>query len=259
MLKNNVTVEQHALRIAEMVEVSANGYFRNLLDIELKSDESPVTQADRAVEQEVRAYLQEHFPDDGVLGEEFGRSGVEQEYVWSVDPIDGTRSFLSGNPLFGFLLARLHNGTPNLGVIGMPALGETIIAMQGGDAKLNGCTVRASSTASLDQAIVYINEGEKLFENHPNVFKALMSAGHTRRFGYDCYPHGLVAMGHVDAVVDFDLQPYDYLPLVPVIGSAGGVISDWDGRPLTLETGPTPIVTAATPKLHRQILNMVSG
>ncbi|WP_371170907.1 inositol monophosphatase family protein [Aliiroseovarius sp. 2305UL8-7] len=257
MLVDTQSAEQHAKRIAQIVAKSARGFFRNLLDIELKSDESPVTQADKAIEQEVRAYLELEFPKDGILGEEFGRSGLEEEYVWSIDPIDGTRSFLSGHPLFGFLLARLHNGRPTLGVIGMPALDETIIA---NDARttLNGETVRVSSTTSLDQAVLYVNEGEKMFGSHPEVFATLMTSGQTRRFGYDCYPHALVAMGHVDAVIDFDLQPYDYLPLVPIIQSAGGVISDWAGQALTLNTGPTPVITAATPELHAQLLQIVS-
>ncbi|MCK8464090.1 inositol monophosphatase family protein [Aliiroseovarius sp. S1339] len=255
----NDTMMAHAEQIANLAGQAALGYFRNLLEVELKDDESPVTQADRGVELQVRAYLKSHFPQDGILGEEFGQSDLSRDHVWSIDPIDGTRSFLSGHPLFGFLLARLHKGTPNIGVIGMPALNETVIGERGGDATLNGEKISVSSQTALDHAILFVNEGEKIFMRYPEVFSRLMSAGQTRRFGYDCYPHALVAMGHVDAVVDDDLQPYDYLPLVPIIEAAGGIITDWNGCALTLASGTSGVVTAATAELHADLLNVVGS
>ncbi len=257
MLMGNDTIIAHAERVADLAGQAAMGYFRNLLEVELKADESPVTQADRGVERRVRAYLDEHFPDDGILGEEFGQSDLSCDHVWSIDPIDGTRSFLSGHPLFGFLLARLYKGVPTIGVIGMPALKETMIGVRGGPATLNGQAVGVSGQVSLDRAILFINEAEKILHRYPGVFDSLQSAGHTRRFGYDCYPHALVAMGHVDAVVDEDLQPYDYLPLVPVIEAAGGVITDWAGNALTLSSGTSGVITAATAELHAQLLHRV--
>ena len=259
MLTGNDTLISHVDRLADLAGSAALGYFRTLREIELKDDESPVTQADRGVELQVRAYLDRHFPDDGILGEEFGQSDISRDHVWSIDPIDGTRSFLSGHPLFGFLLGRLNNGVPQIGVIGMPALGEKVIGERGGDATLNGSKIRVSSQTSLDQAILFVNEGEKVFARHPEVFSRLMTVGQTRRFGYDCYPHALVAMGHVDAVVDEDLQPYDYLPLVPIIEAAGGVITDWTGRALTLDSGTSGVVTAATAELHADLLNVVGS
>ncbi|MDE9450317.1 inositol monophosphatase family protein [Aliiroseovarius sp. Z3] len=249
----------HANRIADLAGDAAMTYFRHLLEVDLKDDESPVTQADRGVELRVRAYLEQHFPDDGILGEEFGQSDLTCDHVWSIDPIDGTRSFLSGHPLFGFLLARLYKGEPTIGLIRMPALDETVIGVRGGSATLNGDKIRVSSQVSLDQAIVYVNEAEKIFARHPQTFGRLLSAGQTRRFGYDCYPHALVAMGHVDAVVDEDLQPYDYLPLVPVIEAAGGIITDWRGEPLTLSSGTSGVVTAATADLHAALLGLVGS
>ncbi|MCK0140314.1 inositol monophosphatase family protein [Aliiroseovarius sp. F47248L] len=259
MLTEAETIVAHANRIADLAGSSAMAYFRHLLEIDLKDDESPVTQADRGVELCVRAYLEQHFPEDGILGEEFGQSDLTCDHVWSIDPIDGTRSFLSGHPMFGFLLARLHMGVPTIGVIGMPALNETMIGVRGGSAMLNGDRVCVSSQTSLDQAILYINEAEKMFALQPQTFSGLLSAGQTRRFGYDCYPHALVAMGHVDAVVDWDLQPYDYLPLVPVIEAAGGIITDWNGQPLALSSGTSGVVTAATADLHAELLHLVGS
>ena len=247
----------HVASITDLVKQSVLVSFRNLLEVEFKSDESPVTKADLEAENLVRQYLAKHFPQDGIFGEEFGIEGVERENVWVVDPIDGTRSFLSGHPTFGFLLARLKAGIPELGVIAMPALNETLIGHRGIGASLNGKPVQVSSQKSLDQAILYVNEGDKIYKIHPEIFERLMNSGQTRRFAYDCYPHALVAMGHVDAVIDYDLQPYDYLAVSTVVKAAGGIATDWNGNSLGLNSGTSAMVSAATPELHNEILNLL--
>lgn len=248
----------HALRMSEIAAEAARGYFRGRLGIEFKEDESPVTQADKGVEAEVRAYLEQHFPDHGIFGEEQGFDGVDRDEIWIIDPIDGTRSFLSGHPLFGFLLGYLKAGVPQLGVIGMPALGETFIGVQGQGATLNGKAIQVSRQTRLDRAVLYVNEGDKIHRDYPQLFDRLMQSGQTRRFAYDCYPHALLAAGHVDAVIDYDLQPYDYLPVLAVIEAAGGVITDWDGRPLGLQSDGRA-VSAATPDLHAEMLSVIKG
>ena len=250
-------IDDHVTSITELVKQSVLESFRNLLEVEFKSDESPVTQADREVEDQVRQYLTKHFPQDGIFGEEFGVQGAERNNIWVVDPIDGTRSFLSGHPTFGFLLARIEVGIPELGVIAMPALNETFIGHRGKGAWLNGEPIQVSTRTTLDQAILYVNEGDKIYKDHPDVFERLMNAGQTRRLSYDCYPHALVAMGQVDAVVDFDLQPYDYLPVSAVVKAAGGIVTDWRGNSLGLESGTKAMVSAATPELHTEILNLL--
>jgi histidinol phosphatase-like enzyme (inositol monophosphatase family) len=246
----------HAVVIADFAAKAAMGYFRGHLGTQFKEDASPVTQADKGVETLVRTYLNQHFPDHGIFGEEHGIEGADSQRMWIVDPIDGTRSFLSGHPLFGFLLGHLLDGTPEIGVIGMPALGEAFLGVKGKGATLNGTAIRSSDQTSLDQGILYINEGEKIYTDHPEVFDRLTKAGQTRRFSYDCYPHALLAAGHVDAVVDFDLQPYDYLPLSVVIEEAGGVMTDWDGKRLSLNSDGR-ILSAATPEIHAQLLTLV--
>nr|WP_037255935.1 inositol monophosphatase family protein [Roseobacter sp. SK209-2-6] len=248
----------HALRMSEIAAEAARGYFRGRLGIEFKKDESPVTQADKGVEAEVRAYLEQHFPDHGIFGEEQGFDGVDRDEIWIIDPIDGTRSFLSGHPLFGFLLGYLKAEVPQLGVIGMPALGETFIGVQGQGATLNGKPIQVSRQNRLDRAVLYVNEGDKIHRDYPQLFDRLMQSGQTRRFAYDCYPHALLAAGHVDAVIDYDLQPYDYLPVSAVIEAAGGVITDWDGRSLGLQSDGR-VVSAATPDLHAEMLALVKG
>lgn len=258
MLKTEELLTTHVQHLAEVAGEAAMGYFRNLLDVEFKSDESPVTQADKGVEAHVRIYLNTHFPHDGILGEEFGLEEGDSDWTWIIDPIDGTRSFLSGNPLFGFLLARLFKGVPEIGVIGMPALQEILIGQKDIGTTLNGKRIFASKQTVLDQAVLYVNEGDKIYRDHPSVFARLMASGQTRRFAYDCYPHALLAMGHVDAVVDYDLQPYDYLPVVTVVEAAGGIMTNWNGDALTMGSGTQAVVSAATPELHSQLLAQIS-
>lgn len=247
---------QHAVRIASLASEAAMGHFRGRLGIEFKDDESPVTHADKSVETMVRSYIETHFPDHGIFGEEHGFAGADRDDIWIVDPIDGTRSFLSGHPLFGFLLAQLRNGVPQLGVIGMPALGETFIGVRDQGATLNGQPIHVSEQTRLDDAILFVNEGDKIYRDHPGIFDRLMQSGRTRRFAYDCYPHALLAAGHVDVVIDFDLQAYDYLPVSAVIEAAGGIITDWDGNALGLGSDGR-VVSAATPELHREMLELI--
>jgi len=252
------TVVRDALEIADIAAETARGFFRNALNIEFKDDESPVTIADKNVETAVRKLIGERYPDDGILGEEHGFDGADQDNLWVVDPIDGTRSFISGFPLFGFLLAHLRNGQSELGIISMPMLEEVYCGVAGQRATLNGKPINVSQTTDLQNAIVYVNEGDKIYNERPAVFARLMKSGQTRRLSYDCYPHALLAAGHVDAVVDYDLKPYDFLALGPVIEGAGGMLTDWQGRRPDIEY-EGPVVSAATPELHEQLLAMLKG
>lgn len=256
-LEENVDIA-HFIQISKIASATALSFFRRPLGLEFKTDESPVTQADKAVETDVRSYLAEHFPKDGIFGEEQGFVGQNRERIWVIDPIDGTRSFLSGHPLFGFLLCQLIKGVPEVGMICMPALGECLIGERGHGATLNGTAVTVSKATNLSKSVLFVNEGDKIYGDHPALFDRLMNSGQTRRFGYDCYPHALLAMGHVDAVIDYDLQPYDYLSLAVVIEAAGGVITDWDGKALALGSDGR-VVSAATPELHRELLEIIHG
>lgn len=248
-----------AIDMANAAATAAMGYFRGSLGVEFKADESPVTQADRGVETVVRHIIAERFPDHGIFGEEHGIEGEAREAMWVIDPIDGTRSFISGNPLFGFLLAHVVGGETRLGVVGMPALGEVYTAELGKGAKRgDGKQLATSGRETLDGAILYINEAEKIWRARPEVFSRLMAAGQTRRFAYDCYPYALLASGHVDAVIDFDLQPYDYLPVALLVAEAGGVMSDWQGAPLR-SGSDVAVIAAATPALHARLLGLVAS
>jgi histidinol phosphatase-like enzyme (inositol monophosphatase family) len=251
-------ISQQATDIAKRASTIALQHFRvSGLDIIEKADESPVTIADRATETFIRKELTKAFPDHGILGEEFGTSGNLDEKCWIIDPIDGTRFFITGYPAFGMLLAYLEGGQPKLGIVQMPALGETFVGLEGGAATLNGAIIQSSNVSRLSDAKIFINEAERTFSDAPKRFERLCNAGHTRRISYDCYPHAMVAAGRIDAVTDMGLEPYDFLPLVTLIKAAGGVISDWNGKPLSMKSEGR-VLTSATPKLHEEMLELLA-
>jgi inositol-phosphate phosphatase / L-galactose 1-phosphate phosphatase / histidinol-phosphatase len=247
---------QAALEISAAAEPISLRYFRSGVTVEDKADESPVTAADRETERTIRAEIERRFPDHAILGEEFGKSDADSQFTWIIDPIDGTRSFICGVPLFGMLLGVLQGGRPVAGVIRMPALGEVFAGSRGSGATMNGAPIRCRSTTKVDEGRIFINEANRLFANDPKRLARLLAFGHTRRFFNDCYPFGLIAMGQIDVVVDFDLQPYDYLPVVPVVEAAGGVITDWSGAPLGLGSDGT-VLAAATPELHKAAMDLL--
>jgi histidinol phosphatase-like enzyme (inositol monophosphatase family) len=244
---------QAALDISETAAAIPMQYFRSTLAVEDKPDQSPVTIADRETEAHIRRAIEERFPAHGIFGEEFGRSAREDAHTWIVDPIDGTRAFICGIPLFGMLIGVLHKGEPIAGVIRMPALGEVFGGAKGGGATMNGKPIRCRTTTALESSRIFINEANRILGKEPEKLRRLMSLGHTRRAFNDCYAFALLALGQIDVVVDYDLQPYDYLPVVPVIEAAGGVISDWSGQPLGLNSDGA-VVATATRALHTEML-----
>ncbi len=253
---------EHVRTVAEQVAEQASTipmeHFGTPLDIIAKADESPVTIADRMTEAFIRGELTRHFPAHGIFGEEYGVSGSLQGETWIIDPIDGTRSFITGSPLFGMLLGYLVEGKPQLGLVRMPALNETYVGIPGKGAFRNGQPIRCRATTKPDEAMVYINEAERIHAANPGLFTRLCRVGHTRRMSYDCYPHAMLAAGLIDSVVDFGLEPYDFLPLVGLVQAAGGTITDWDGKALSLESDGK-VLSSATPELHRQMLAFLNA
>lgn len=243
--------------LATAVRPLSRQWFRHALKVDTKADESPVTIADREVEATLRRLITERFPQHGILGEEWGRSHTGAEYVWSVDPIDGTRSFITGHPLWGTLLAVLYQGTPVLGVVDMPMLDERWVGITGQPTRFNGAICRAGTCNRLEQASLYSTSPDLFSDVERVAFERLSQAVRMRRFGGDCYSYALLAAGYVDLVMETDLQPYDYLALAAVIEGAGGIITDWSGRALGMQSAGQ-VLAAANVELHRQALDSIA-
>ncbi len=211
--------------------------FRADLAAELKGDASPVTIADRAAEQAMRAVLAERTPEAGVMGEEFGLDRPGASLRWVLDPIDGTRAFITGRPLFGTLVALLEEGVPVLGVIDQPITGERWVGVAGERTRFRGPAGRAGTRccASLDVAELSSTSPEMLGRALPR-FQRLAARARRVTWGGDCYAYGLLALGQIDIVAECDLKPWDWAALGPVIEGAGGMLRDWSGRPLAADS-----------------------
>ncbi|CAO4162800.1 histidinol-phosphatase [Methylorubrum populi] len=240
-----------AADLADAARPLALAYFRTPLDIVSKADESPVTVADRAIEAHLRGLIEARFPDHGIFGEEMGVKPGSGP-VWVIDPIDGTKSFVTGLPLFGTLIAFLDGETPLVGVIDMPALGERWTGLPG-EARFGQAPARTSACQRLSDARFFTTSPEGFSGADEARYRRLIARTALRRFGGDCYAYGLLASGHCDLIAETGLQPYDIMALVPVIRAAGGVITDWTGADLTL-TSDGRVLAAATPELHREAL-----
>lgn len=244
-----------AARAAE--EVIRRHYARNL-QVDFKDDLTPVTVADVESEKTIRGILEQRFPDHGFYGEETGQHDLDAEYLWLVDPIDGTKSFVAGIPLYGTLIAHVVDGRPVVGAIDMPALRERWFGVAGRQTTLNdrlcqtsGCTELAKARVATTSIDMFAGEDRKRFD-------ALSAAARQRQFGGDCYLYGILASGGVDLVVEAMLKPYDVAALVPVVEGAGGVMTDWRGNPLTVVSDGW-VIAAATPELHAQAVAHLSG
>ncbi|WP_103335451.1 inositol monophosphatase family protein [Pseudotabrizicola formosa] len=231
----------------------ARDHFRKAIEVEHKSDDSPVTIADRSIERFLRDKIENAYPDHGILGEEHGDLNLDREFVWVVDPIDGTKSFVTGHPMFGGLMALLKDGEPQLGQIDMPAMGERWCGIKGMPTTLNGVPVKTSGCRDLTTCYAYTTDPMLFSGKNEPVLTRLRERVRLLRFGGDCYNYALLASGHCDLVLETGLQPYDYLPVVQVIRGAGGVISDWQGQDLGIDSGGD-VLASATPELHAQML-----
>ena len=216
----------HAL--ADAAGAAIRPYFRARYALELKPDDTPVTQADREAEAAIRAVIESMRPDDGVIGEEYGAHRPDAERVWVLDPIDGTRAFIAGRPIFGTLIALLEDGRPVLGVIDQPISGERWIGATGRPTRFNGAPVRTRACPRLSRALFATTAPWFC-----GGFDALRAATGDTVLGGDCYNYALLASGHVDLVVEEGLKLHDWAALLPVVEGAGGAMTDWTGAPLT--------------------------
>ena len=248
-----------AHRLADRAGEIQRRYFRTPVSIDTKDDASPVTIADREAEAAMRELIAASYPEHGILGEEHGRERIDAEFVWVLDPIDGTKSFITGRPLFGTLIALAHGGRPVLGLIDQSILRERWVGIEGVGAAWNGRPIRVRACPRIEDAV--------LFATSPGMFRAgPENDGFARvqrrvrlpMYGGDCYAYGLLAMGFADLVVEASLQPYDFMALVPVIEGAGGVVGDWQGEALRIgSTGQ--VVAAGDARVHAAALQLLAA
>jgi histidinol-phosphatase len=206
-------------------------HYQSGVAAEIKPDATPVTVADREAERLIRALIEARFPDDGIMGEEFGSVRPAAARRWILDPIDGTRSYVRGVPLFGVLIALEQDDEVMLGVAHFPALRETVAAARGLGCRWNGRRASVSGVGRLEEALVLTTDAEKMEElGHGPAWNRLRSRAGTVRTWGDCYGHILVATGRAEAMLDPVLAPWDVAALFPIVEEAGGVFTDWDGK-----------------------------
>lgn len=247
-----------AQELADTARPIARRYFRTPVAVDDKSDQSPVTIADREAEAAMRALLEARVPDHGIFGEEHGAVRTDAEFVWVLDPIDGTRAFITGLPIFGTLIALLRRGRPVLGIIDQPILGERWLGVEGERSTLNGRPISVRACPSLDRAYMYSTAPSMFAGDLERRHRALADSVKLFRWGGDCYAYGLLAAGHVDLVVENGLKLYDFAALVPVIQGAGGLITDWRGAELDMRSDGS-VLAAGDPSVHRVTAEILAG
>ena len=247
-----------ALRLADAAGEAIRPYFRQPLTVDDKADLSPVTAADRAAEQAMRSLIEARFPQHGVIGEEFGRVREDSEFVWVLDPIDGTKSFISGVPLFGTLIALTRAKRPVLGIIDQPISRERWVGLAGCPTTLNGDVVHCRACPALGAATLFATTPDMFRDADAAAFARVSRAVKLTRFGADCYAYGLLAAGFIDLVLEASLKPYDFCAMVPIVEGAGGIATDWRGTGLDLDSDGRVLV-AGDRSTHRAALALIAA
>jgi inositol-phosphate phosphatase / L-galactose 1-phosphate phosphatase / histidinol-phosphatase len=247
-----------AVDLAEAAGAAIRPYFRRPIAVDDKPDLSPVTAADRAAETAMRRLIAARFPDHGIIGEEYGPEREDAEFVWVLDPIDGTKSFISGVPLFGTLIALAREGRPIVGIIDQPISRERWIGAAGRPATFNGAPVRCRPCAALAAATSFSTSPDMFRGADAGAFARVAGAAKLVRFGADCYAYGLLASGFIDLVIEASLKPYDFSAMLPIVEGAGGFASDWRGAPLTLASDGRVLV-AGDRRAHQAALALLAG
>lgn len=229
-------------------------YFRSNLNVESKSDSSPVTIADKLAEEKMREIILKEFPAHGIIGEEFGNVNNDAEYVWVLDPIDGTKSFITGALSFGTLIALLKNGKPVIGVNNHPILNEFLIG-DNQNCFLNGSKVEMRDCTTIDHATLlttdHLNIG--MYQNQSK-FDTLTKMVKLYRNWGDCYGYYLLATGYADIMIDPIMSVWDSMALIPIINGAGGVITDYQGRDAALGNS----IVASNKEIHSEVIKLLN-
>ena len=230
-------------------------YFRSGVSVESKADNSPVTIADKKAEEVMRELITKHYPDDGIIGEEFGESNNGAEYTWILDPIDGTKSFICGAYSFGTLIGLLKNGKPILGVYHHPILNDFLIG-DNSETRINDKKTSTRNCEDLCKAILLTTDHLNI-EKYQNIdkFNHLLKRVELYRNWGDCYGYYLLATGYADIMIDPIMSPWDLLPLIPIINGAGGIITDYHGN--DPQKGKSAV--ASSKQIHSEIISTLNN
>jgi inositol-phosphate phosphatase / L-galactose 1-phosphate phosphatase / histidinol-phosphatase len=256
-----------AEHLAELARPIARRYFRSDLKVIDKPDATPVTLADMEIEARLREEIGKTFPDHGILGEEEDPKNIDAEYVWVIDPIDGTKAFTVGKPQFGTLVGLCKNGEPIVGVIDQAITDERWVGVKGECAWFNGAPIRRDASGRsltgkhktrLKDTIVLATTPSMFEKQKRKQIDVLISACKGFYWGGDCYNYALLAQGYVALVVETELKCVDFVALVNPIVESGGVICDWLGKPLTMASDGS-VIAAATQALADEVLAVIQG
>lgn len=244
--------------MADISGAIAAKYFRGTYNLQEKSDKTPVTQADKEIELSLRDFIRNTYPNHGVLGEEFDPQNIESDYIWVIDPIDGTKAFATGKPLFGTIIGLAYKGRPILGLIDQPFIKERWIGdSYTGKTSYNGNGISVSSVDKLSDAKFYTANPEMFSADYKDSFYCIRDSAKWTLYGADCYAYGLLAMGFVDLVVEVGLGLHDIIGLVPIIENAGGFASNIKGEPITLQTYDGTIIASSSGNMAHQVMEIL--
>ncbi|MFC0241052.1 histidinol-phosphatase [Rhodopseudomonas telluris] len=237
-------------------------FFRTSLTIDNKQpgrDFDPVTEADRAGEAVMRRLIKASFPQHGIIGEEFGNEREDADYVWVLDPIDGTKSFIAGFPVWGTLIALLHKGTPVFGMMHQPFIGERFSGDNGSASYKGPSGERRLSVrrcTALKEATLFTTSPLLMNDSDRAIFEKVQAEARLTRFGGDCYAYCMLAAGQLDLVIETELKPYDIAALIPIVTGAGGIVTTWEGKPA--QSGGR-IIAAGDKRVHEAALKILNG
>ena len=261
-MTSDSSVQAHHVEFAITLADTARGMIeqnkRDQLGVSVKPDRSLVTAMDMAIEKQLRAMINARFPDHGIIGEEQDWERPDAEFVWVLDHIDGTASFIAGMPVYGTLIALAHRGVPVLGIIDIPPVDARWVGVEGRPTLKNGARCRVKSCDDLSRAMMSTSNPDFYSEEERPALDLLRRHTNWRIYGAAALAYGLLTDGGTDIALDTGLKVYDYAPFRPVIEGAGGIITDWQGNPITLKTGPR-ILAAGDAGQHRAVVQMLNG
>ncbi len=231
-------------------------YFRKKIKINLKKDNTPFTKADIEAEKIIRELILKQEPNCGFVGEETGSINMNREYCWVVDPLDGTKSFITGKPSFGTLIGLLKNNKPVLGILNQPILNERWVGIAGVETKYNNKKVRVRKCKRIEGAKMYATSPMMFQGRNKKIYKNVRAKIGECLFGADCYSHGLMSLGFVDVILEANLKPWDYIASASIISGAGGKITDWNDNDLNLQSDGRILATGDS-NIHKQIIKII--